>query len=576
MASIGTLSVILSASASPFLSALRSVENSVSGFAGTIRSQLGGATSYFGVQLSGLPGLAAGAFGAIASGAVKAAADFEQLGLTFETLAGGAEQGKKLLGDLTDLAARTPFQLNDLTKASQTLLSYGFNAEQAFGIVSRMGDVAAASTEGQAAGLDRIAVALGQIKSLSVTHTQELKQLAEVGIGSFDAVAKRLGVDTATAMKMVEMGQVDAATGIAAILDLADSPKYKGLMARQGQTLNGLVSTMQDSVAGVMRDLGATLIEGFDLKGGVRALTAFIDQLRTSLDGLRGPLLIVGQLFGVLRDTALTGLRYVVDTLRGWGLNIDASKEKLSGLREMAVSFVESAAQSVNRFLNQVVRFGGVFLDSVVAPFLEGLSAVLMAIRNMFASGTFKNLEAAGLARNAAVDIERVAFKLRLNAQGLMEKPLDDGADAVKGFFEKVRQAPFQAVINQFNGIRDSVLGVRGALAGGDPLQAFGTLVGGIVGAGLGAGLLRPGVPPVNLGGAGMAAMKELKVPPALLAGQKDTVAAINAAVGGVAAKPNDLAAILRDNVKGVRDTVAAVRVLIEEVRKNGIGVLAG
>ena len=90
--------------------------------------------------------------------ALKTASDFEQLEVRLKTLTGSAEAGAKQFKRLQQFSAGTPFQLQDLVQANNTLLGFGMNAEDSFIALQQLGDVASAT----GADLQSIAVAFGQ------------------------------------------------------------------------------------------------------------------------------------------------------------------------------------------------------------------------------------------------------------------------------------------------------------------------------------------------------------------------------------------------------------------------------
>src|SRR3990167_7641270 len=64
------------------------------------------------------------AFTTAAVASLKMAADFEQTTIAIKGMVGDLQASKKFLSDLTDFAAKTPFELTGLTNASKQLLGY--------------------------------------------------------------------------------------------------------------------------------------------------------------------------------------------------------------------------------------------------------------------------------------------------------------------------------------------------------------------------------------------------------------------------------------------------------------------
>lgn len=171
----------------------------------------------------------------------------QQSEMAFEVMLGSAEAAKRMMQDIIDFAATTPFEVKGLTQSTQKLAAFGFAAKDLLPIMQTLGDAMAGTGMG-AEGLDRATRALGQMATRGKVATQEMNQLTELGIPAWQALANAIGVDTTEAMAMVEAGAVDAATGINAVLDLMDE-RFGGLMEKQSHTLGGLASTIKDTFA---------------------------------------------------------------------------------------------------------------------------------------------------------------------------------------------------------------------------------------------------------------------------------------------------------------------------------------
>ena len=74
----------------------------------------------------------AGAAGIAALGIafLKGAGEIEQISVAFETMLGSAEKAETLLKDITEFAAKTPFELTGLINSSKQLLAFGIEQEK--------------------------------------------------------------------------------------------------------------------------------------------------------------------------------------------------------------------------------------------------------------------------------------------------------------------------------------------------------------------------------------------------------------------------------------------------------------
>lgn len=171
----------------------------------------------------------------------------------FETMLGSSKAANQFLDQLKDFAKKTPFELPGLIDSAQKLLAFNFTAESIIPTLTTIGD-AVAGLGGSPEKLNRVIVAIGQIKSKGKLQAQEMLQLTEAGISAWDMLAKKLGVTIPEAMKMTEKGMISADTAINAVLEGMDK-KFAGLMSKQSKSFTGLTSTVKD----MFRELAARL-----------------------------------------------------------------------------------------------------------------------------------------------------------------------------------------------------------------------------------------------------------------------------------------------------------------------------
>lgn len=223
------------------------------------------------------------ALGALGLASVKAAGQMEQTRIAFTTLLKDGEKAKSFLSELEKFAASTPFELPGVLDASKRLLAFGFSAEQVIPILTAVGDSAAALGIGEE-GIQRLTLAIGQMQAKGKVSAEEMLQLAEAGVPAWEMLANKIGTDIPTAMDKASKGQISAAEGIQAVISGMNS-KFGGMMEQQAQTVNGIMSNIQDSVGQTMVVIGDELIEAFDiktaLKGAQDAIGEFADKVKT-------------------------------------------------------------------------------------------------------------------------------------------------------------------------------------------------------------------------------------------------------------------------------------------------------
>ena len=310
MAEVARLSVVIGARINDFNKKIGEVQKN-------LRAKLGKVGFEFSQgSLNVLAGMAAG-MTALGAAAVRSAAQMEQNRVAFTTLLKSAEKAKRFLTAMEKFAATTPFELPGVLAASKRLLAFGFSAEQVLPILRAVGDSAAALGLGEE-GIQRMTLAIGQMQAKGKIQAQEMLQLAEAGVPAWELLAKAIGVDIPTAMKMAEQGQISAAQGIQAIV-AGMNTKFNGMMEAQAQTINGIMSNIRDSVGQTMTAIGDDIVRGLNLKEHFKGMQDWLANFAQAVKGygigeaLRtmvppGLTASIGALGGMIMATAVPAL----------------------------------------------------------------------------------------------------------------------------------------------------------------------------------------------------------------------------------------------------------------------------
>lgn len=262
---VGSLLIRIGADTSALTKSLDKVERSMMKFSGKMEN--------IGRTLSTAITLPIVAMGAAA---LKAAADYEQLEVSFQTLLKSAEKGSKFFADLKDFAAKTPFEMKEVAAAAKVMLGYGFSADETNKQLQILGDVAAA-TGGDIEGLS---VIMGQGAALGKFMTVDLKQLAMRGIPILDALADQLGVTASEVMEMASLSQISYPMVSKAIADMSkEGGPYFNAMQNQSKTLGGLFSTLKDTAVAGFAEIGMSIKETFKLDQVIVQFTDKINNL---------------------------------------------------------------------------------------------------------------------------------------------------------------------------------------------------------------------------------------------------------------------------------------------------------
>lgn len=231
------------------------VSRQASQAAGGISAKLGGALA---VVKTGMAALAIGAgvgLVALTGFGLKAAAQLEQVQVSFDSLLGSAAAGQAVFKDLQNFAAETPFEFPEVAQAAQKFLTFndavGMTDAQLRPFLTTVGDITSVTGAG-AEGMARVTLALGQIASKGKLSLEEINQISEAlpGFSGVAAIAAATGKTTAQTMDAISAGTIDAKTGVAALLKgMQMFPGAAGAMQKQSQTLLGVFSTFKDTLS---------------------------------------------------------------------------------------------------------------------------------------------------------------------------------------------------------------------------------------------------------------------------------------------------------------------------------------
>lgn len=239
--------------------------------------------------------------------ALKSAANFEKLKTQLNVLTGSAEKGAKAFERLVKFSAGTPFQLDELVKANNTLMGFGVSAEDAYNHLQMIGDIAAVS----GGDLQGISVAFGQVAAAGRLMGQDLLQLINNGVPIIDMLSSSMGVAKSEIKELVSEGAVTFPVLIKAFQQAtSEGGKFEGGMAQLSQTISGIASTVKDNLNIAFAELGNEIFKALNIKTlaqdfikFIQNLTAKFKQLEpqtkkviiivTGLVAAAGPLLVV-------------------------------------------------------------------------------------------------------------------------------------------------------------------------------------------------------------------------------------------------------------------------------------------
>ena len=179
--------------------------------------------------------------------------EFQQLEASFTTLLGSAEKAQSMMGDITKLAATTPFGLQDVSQGAKQLLAYGVAAQDVTSTMRKLGDISA----GLSLNLNDLVWLYGTTLTQGRMFTQDLRQFQSRGIPMAEELAKIFGVTKDQVAGLVSAGKVGSKEVIEAIDNMTKAgSQFGGLMDMQSHTITGQISNIEDTIDMAFNDLG--------------------------------------------------------------------------------------------------------------------------------------------------------------------------------------------------------------------------------------------------------------------------------------------------------------------------------
>ena len=247
-------------------------------------------------SLTGAIGKLAAGFSAIQTAKFIFAktAEIETQTKSIEVLTGSLEKSKKIIAELQQLGAVTPFTSTELIDAAKRLQAFGIEANNVVETTRRLADVSGAT----GAELQGLVTAYGQVQAKGRLQGEELLQFQERGIALQKELQRMYGMSGDQFRQALEKGRFSAKAVEVAIKNLTDAGgKYANGAIAQSSTLQGKFSTLQDGVDALAREIGNTFAPSLKIalddlinlvNGFVQGLKYMQTQYRVFLAGLRG------------------------------------------------------------------------------------------------------------------------------------------------------------------------------------------------------------------------------------------------------------------------------------------------
>lgn len=206
----------------------------------------------------------------------------------FSTMLGSVERGTAKVRELSEMAAKTPFALDALADATQTLLAFNVTSDKSTGVLKQLGDISL----GNADKLTTLTRAYGKMSSTGKVTLESVQMMIEAGFNPLTLICDKTGLTMDQLYTKISQGKVPFSE-IEWAMQKATSEggQFFGGMENASKTQSGLISTLKDNWAAFLGKLFSPVSE--EITGTVLpwaidkvdALSAALDK-----DGLQGVL----------------------------------------------------------------------------------------------------------------------------------------------------------------------------------------------------------------------------------------------------------------------------------------------
>lgn len=373
--------------------------------------------------------ISATAFAGLAGGiglAVSQAAKFEQIETQFQTLTGSAQKATKVIKNLSDFSARTPFAFEDIANAGKQLIAFGFEAETVTDRLQEIGDVSAAT----GANFKEVSLIFGQISAAGKLTGERLLQLQERAIPIGPALAETMGVAEESIKDLVSKGQVDFETFQKAFASLSAKGgiAFKGL-EKQSNTLGGQLSTLKDNFVLIVAALGKQFLPA--IKSATKSMTAFLQVLRNNPEITK----VAGIVLGI--GTALAGLATVLSTTALVALKFITTWKALNATLGLTPKLAAAAKAS---FIG-IKRVLGFFAKNPLALLALAIVTLILSFKEVrsVALATFSGIY------NGAIELGNNLKKIFSDLGNLITAAFSFDTEKITASFEKLKGTLLQA-----------------------------------------------------------------------------------------------------------------------------------
>lgn len=278
---------------------------------------------------------------------VQTRGQFQQLQIAFDTMLGSGAKSKALMDQLTNTAAKTPFDLMGVAGGAKQLLAYGESANKVNDTLVRLGNIAS----GLSIPLNDIVYLYGTTMVQGRLYAQDVRQFTGRGIPLVRELAAMYGKTAEEINTMVSEGKIGFPEVEKVINKMTNSGgQFYNLMEKQSASLTGMISNLGDSWDMALNKLGEEN-QGV-LESGVSGAITVVEHLDDVLNVIKAIAIAYGSyraaiVLNTLATKGNTGISLIDNTVRQAKIALMKADEVATG-RTAAITAKMTAAQEAH------------------------------------------------------------------------------------------------------------------------------------------------------------------------------------------------------------------------------------
>lgn len=296
---------------------------------------------------------------------VEVRGEFEKTEVALTTILKSRAQANVLMNQITDLAIKSPFTLQQLVGYTKQLAAYQIEYKKLYSTTKMLADVSA----GLGVEMDRLILAFGQVRAANFLRATEVRQFTEAGFDILGELAKHYStlkgemVSVAEVQEMVTKRMVGFSDVEKVFQNVTSAGGiFYDMQAKQAETLAGQWSNLQDKISIMYNEIGKST------DGALKGIVSFLASLIDNWEGAATVLKSVATAFAMVKINTVLTSKETIKFVRSMGL-IKGRVKAVKVIQLLGAAFVK---------LGRSIKAAGVALKAFVVnnPSLSALLAL--------------------------------------------------------------------------------------------------------------------------------------------------------------------------------------------------------